>query len=77
MTIPQDPPNPGSDAALDLGCICPIMDNNHGKFLPWQGGYIVVQGCPVHDATAHAAESPSAPEPLLSYPDGPAPKRPR
>ena len=41
-------PNPGSDEALDLGCKCPILDNNHGKHVPWQGGYIIVEGCPVH-----------------------------
>ncbi len=39
---------PGSDAAIDAGCTCPVMDNNHGKWLPWQGGWIVVGGCPIH-----------------------------
>ena len=24
-------PNPGSDAALEAGCECPILDNHHGK----------------------------------------------
>ena len=41
-------PNPGSNEALDMGCLCPIFDNNHGKHVPWQGGYIIVKGCPVH-----------------------------
>ena len=22
---------PGSDAALDAGCTCPVMDNGHGR----------------------------------------------
>jgi len=26
-----DLPNPGSDAALDLGCTCPVLDNAHGR----------------------------------------------
>lgn len=29
MTI-LPPPNPGSDAALALGCVCPVIDNAHG-----------------------------------------------
>ena len=29
-TMP-DLPNPGSDAALDLGCTCPVLDNAHGR----------------------------------------------
>jgi hypothetical protein len=23
-------PNPGSDEAIEQGCTCPIIDNNHG-----------------------------------------------
>ena len=23
--------SPGSDAAIKKGCICPVLDNNHGK----------------------------------------------
>lgn len=46
-------PNPGSDAALRLGCKCPVMDNAHGegcgmkdtegKPLFWISG-----NCPLH-----------------------------
>lgn len=25
-----DTPPPGSDAAIDAGCTCPVADNNHG-----------------------------------------------
>lgn len=43
------PPNPGSAAARKLGCQCPPMDNNHGKWAPWgKDGWIVIVGCPVH-----------------------------
>jgi hypothetical protein len=42
-------PNPGSDAALDQGCICAILDNNHGKYSPWPpDGWWITGGCPVH-----------------------------
>lgn len=27
----NDPPNPGSQAAIDLGCRCPILDNHYGR----------------------------------------------
>lgn len=27
----QGKPNPGSDEAIKQGCICPVMDNAHGK----------------------------------------------
>jgi hypothetical protein len=31
MTVP----NPGSDAAIDANCSCPVMDNHHGRGIPW------------------------------------------
>lgn len=38
---------PGSDAAREHGCTCPVLDNGHGHGDPgWQ---IVSVGCPVHD----------------------------
>jgi hypothetical protein len=43
-------PNPGSDAALTMGCLCPVLDNNHGRHLPWQGGWLTVDACPLHGA---------------------------
>lgn len=53
MTI--ETPNPGSNEALDLGCICPVLDNGHG--LGYLGGAKDAEGntlfvynleCPVH-----------------------------
>ena len=47
MTDPT-PLNPGSDAAVALGCICPVVDNARGKGLPG-GSFWITAGCPVHD----------------------------
>lgn len=42
-------PNPGSPTAQSLGCICAVLDNNHGYYppIPPDGWYITV-GCPLH-----------------------------
>lgn len=47
---------PGSDEALDAGCLCPVMDNGHGR--GYLGGmtdpktgktmYVVRSDCPIH-----------------------------
>ncbi len=46
---------PGSDAARLAGCVCPVLDNNHGRFpvVPPSddspdGGWWVRTDCPVH-----------------------------
>lgn len=41
-------PNPGSDAAREQGCICAVMDNNHGLYPAFGGGWWITAGCPVH-----------------------------
>lgn len=42
-------PNPGSDEAIELGCICAVLDNNHGKYAPYQpDGWWITAGCPLH-----------------------------
>lgn len=43
-------PNPGSREALDQGCLCPVMDNNHGKQPPFDDpdGWYIHAECPVH-----------------------------
>lgn len=51
----QKPPNPGSDEALALGCLCPVLDNAHGAGA-WGGtkdenGELLfwrVDDCPLH-----------------------------
>ena len=52
-STPDEPPfdstpNPGSDEAIAKGCTCPVMDNNHGKWEPWTGGWWITEGCPLH-----------------------------
>ena len=49
METPGSPPPPGSDAAIDEGCICPILDNGHGKgYMGIEGTYVIAEGCPLH-----------------------------
>lgn len=44
-----DTPNPGSHEARDAGCICAVLDNNHGRYAPWPpDGWYITMGCPVH-----------------------------
>ncbi len=35
-------PNPGSEEAVALGCLCPVLDNEHGR-----GAYLDATGKPV------------------------------
>ena len=32
-------PSPGSEAALDAGCMCPVIDNHHGAGVTLGGGH--------------------------------------
>lgn len=45
-------PNPGSDAALERGCLCPVFDNAHGAGLFVEGGraWWRSDDCPLHAA---------------------------
>lgn len=38
---------PGSDEAIERGCNCPVLDNNHGKGNRF-GSYTIILDCPVH-----------------------------
>ncbi len=43
-------PNPGSDRALELGCICSALDNGRGNEMIGQTrGFYITQECPIHD----------------------------
>lgn len=48
-TDPAQVPAPGSDAALEVGCLCAVLDNNRGLRAPWPpDGWYITWGCPVH-----------------------------
>lgn len=50
--------NPGSHEARKRGCTCPVMDNAHGKGIPWprkdgldpqlHPSFYVSEDCPMH-----------------------------
>lgn len=40
--------NPGSQKAVDKGCICPILDNEFGSYEATGGMFTVTEGCPLH-----------------------------
>ena len=52
----SDKPNPGSDAAINAGCTCPVLDNGHGR--GYMGGarnrdtgeimFVYNANCPLH-----------------------------
>lgn len=50
-------PNPGSDEAIKKGCLCPILDNNHGKSSPFpdsgqlggMDGWWIHEKCKLHN----------------------------
>lgn len=45
----MDEPNPGSDEAIEKGCTCPVLDNNHGKGVAFAGERFWQDfDCPVH-----------------------------
>jgi len=55
MTFPSKVPNPGSQEAINAGCICAIYDNYHGEGFYYGGTekcFWITQGCPVHDPDA-------------------------
>ena len=44
-------PNPGSDEALEMGCTCVVLDNNHGRGVVRYGGevmFVYNMDCPLH-----------------------------
>ena len=43
------PPNPGSDAAVELGCTCAVLDNGRGAgYMGREGVFWIHGGCPLH-----------------------------
>lgn len=51
---PNTPPPPGSDAAIQFGCTCPVLDNAHGKgYMGVAGVYVFSGDCPLHNPQKH------------------------
>jgi hypothetical protein len=49
-------PSPGSEEAIDQGCICPVLDNHYGRgfYIPGEPNvtyFLYTMGCPLHKAT--------------------------
>ena len=45
----SDKPNPGSKAAIQKGCTCPVIDNEYGAgYMGMEGIFIYSGGCRVH-----------------------------
>lgn len=52
-------PPPGSPAAIDAGCLCPVLDNGHGRgYMPGPTGplYVYNEECPVHGTRTKAGQ---------------------
>lgn len=50
---------PGTPDAKQAGCVCPVIDNCHGKGLGGDGerfGWVVVFGCPLHGRDSAARD---------------------
>jgi hypothetical protein len=61
--------NPGSDEAIAAGCICPILDNGHGKGVQRETytGRIITDwwindDCPIHRRKPEPPATPSGKE---------------
>lgn len=43
-------PKPGTEQAINKGCLCPVLDNCHGQgYMGKENVFIVSEGCPLHD----------------------------
>lgn len=53
---------PGSREAIDRGCRCPVIDNGHGRGIPWprddgldpseHPSFVIQADCPLHGTEA-------------------------
>ncbi len=51
----MDNPNPGSQQAIDGGCICAVMDNEYGRgWMGQEGVFSMREDCPMHQADFQA-----------------------
>lgn len=58
MTNPDKLPNPGSPEAVEMGCLCPTVDNGHGRglFVDCHGEkrFVYNLSCPLHRTQGQA-----------------------
>ena len=48
----KDIPNPGSDEALALNCLCAVMDNGHGRgYMGQPNVFVINTDCKLHNPT--------------------------
>lgn len=52
--FPYKPPNPGSDEAIEKGCLCPVIDNAGGAGIPGtentnNPNFWINELCPLHN----------------------------
>ena len=58
VRVLDDPPNPGSKEAQNMGCLCPVLDNAKGKgYMGIEGVFVYRQDCPIHCANGQALSS--------------------
>lgn len=63
MNTDTPPPNPGSDAAIALGCKCPVLDNGHGVGSNYGiGVFWIAEICPVHAQGGDTSTTPTEEE---------------
>ena len=58
-------PNPGTPEAIVLGCICSVLDNNHGEGMMIDGVqyFWYTEGCPVHNGEKDDSEQKRGTDP--------------
>ena len=68
----SDTPNPGSEEALSQGCLCPVLDNGHGKGA-WGGAVLDDDGNPTFwiNASCPLHGGKKCPTPTTSEPSSP------
>ena len=45
--------NPGSYEAIEEGCTCPVLDNNHGRgYMGMEDVFVYNADCPMHGPEA-------------------------
>ena len=43
--------SPGSKQAIEMGCLCPVLDNSHGKgYMGMKDIFVYNRDCPIHCA---------------------------